>query len=182
MLLTTCRNDYGHQIFGGRAQFISVAGNIETNAQVANSTTETAVLTTSSLPAGLLNETSMGFRVVLGGEISSSGSGDCTLTLRYGTTDVIAVVTVGLANEDDKVWRAVYEGHILTAGASGKIVGAGSLIAYQTTVLQFAGKTALTGASVTLTTAGTFNVTAHWDNASADDDIIATYGWAEFYN
>ena len=52
---------------------------------------------------------------------------------------------------------------------------------FQGTPLTFMTDTANTGASVDLTADGSLNVTAHWDNASADDDIIVTSGIIEFF-
>ena len=178
---TKCKFNNGKQIFSGEAQMISAGGNITSNQQVANTTGETAVLT-DTVYANTLNSTSMSFRVFIAGEISSSGSGDCTLTLRYGTTDILALVTAALANEDDKPFKAEWTGHILTTGSSGKVVAHAFGTFFQGTPLYFATDTANTGATVDLTADGSLNVTAHWDNASADDDIIVTHGWIEYYN
>ena len=178
---TKCKFHNGLQVFSTKPQMIAAGGVVKTNQQVANSATETVVLT-ESLPASTLNNTGMSFRVFIAGEISSSGSGDITLTLRYGTTDILALVTANLANEDDKTFKAEWTGHVLTAGASGKVVAVAFGTFFQGTPLYFASDTANTGASVDLTAAGALNVTAHWDNASGDDDVIVTHGWIEFYN
>jgi len=178
---TLCKFKNGWQIFSSKPQMVSAGGNVTSNQQVANSTTETAVIT-ETVYANTLDATSMGFRVFIAGEISSSGSGDITLTLRYGTTDILAIVTTALANEDDKPFKAEWTGHILTAGSSGKVVCSGWATFFQGTPLTFCTDTANTGASVNLTVDGSLNVTAHWDNASADDDVIVTHGWIEFYN
>ena len=82
----------------------------------------------------------------------------------------------------DKTFKAEWTGHVLTAGATGKIVAVAFGTFFQTTPLYFAADTANTGTTVNLTADGSLNVTAHWDNASADDDIIVTHGWIEFYN
>lgn len=178
---TKCKFKNGNQIFSGNAQYISAGGNVTSNQQVANTTAETAVLT-DTVYGNTLNSTSMSFRVFIAGEISSSGTGDCTFTLRYGTTDILAVATAALANEDDKPFKLEFTGHILTAGSSGKVVAHGFITAWQGTPLYFCADTANTGASVDLTADSTLNVTAHWDNASADDDVIVTHGWIEYYN
>lgn len=178
---TKCKYDKGFQVFSGEPQMISVGGNVTANQQVANTTTETAVLT-ESFYANLLNSTSMAFRVFISGEISSSGSGDCTFTLRYGTTDILALTTAALANEDDKTFKVEFTGHILTTGSSGKVVACAFGTFFQGTPLYFAADTANTGATVDLTADGALNVTAHWDAASADDDVIVTHGWIELYN
>lgn len=178
---TKCKFKNGMQIFSSTPQMISAGGNVTSNQQVANSTTETAVIS-ETIYANTLDSTSMSFRVFIAGEISSSGSGDMTLTLRYGTTDILALVTTALANEDDKPFKAEWTGHVLTAGSSGKIVASAFGTFFQGTPLYFCTDTANTGASVDLTANGSLNVTAHWDNASADDDIIVTHGWVELYN
>lgn len=179
---TKCKFHNGYQVFSSKPQMISAGGVVTTNQQVANSNTETAVLT-ETIPANTLKDTGMSFRVYLAGEISSTGTGDCTFTLRYGTTDIVAVATVSLLDEDDIPFALEYTGHILTAGATGKVVSTGRFIVYQAGgVLQFADDTANTGATVNLTQEGALNVTAHWDAASADNDVIVTHGWIEFYN
>ena len=178
---TKCKFKNGLQIFSNEPQMVSAGGNILTNQQAANTTTETTLLT-QTIYGNTLDATSMSFRVTIGGEISSTGTGDCTFTLRYGTTDVLALATVGLANEDDIPFKLEYTGHILTAGATGKIISTGTFIVYQGTVLQFAADTANTGTTVNLTADGSLNVTAQWDAASADNDVIATHGWIELYN
>lgn len=177
---TTCKyTTAGRQEFDGDAQMIAV-GTISSNQQVANSTTETALLS-ESFAAGELDDANIHFRVTLAGEISSTGTGDCTLTLRYGTTDILAVATVSLADEDDKPWRMVVEGRIHTTGATGKVVAHGNVRVDQGTPLTFVADTAAAGATVDLTAAGSLNVTAHWDAADADNDIIAMVGFVELF-
>lgn len=178
---TKCKFDKGVQVFSGEPQMISAGGNVLTNQQIANSIDET-VLLTQTLYANLLNATSMSFRIFMAGEISSDGSGDITFTLRYGTTDILELVTVSLANEDDKSFKIEFTGHILTAGASGKIVANAFGTFFQGTPLYFASDTANTGASVDLTADGGLNVTGKWDGANADSDVIVTHGWIELYN
>lgn len=178
---TKCKFKNGFQIFSSDPQMMSTGGNILTNQRLVSSVTETVVLT-QTVYANTLDATSMSFRVFLGGEISSGGVGDCTLTLRYGTTDILAVLTAALANEDDKTFKAEWTGHILTAGATGKIIAIAFMTVFQGTPLYFASDTANTGTTIDLTANGSLNVTAHWDNNSADDDIIVTHGWVELYN
>lgn len=176
---TTCKYVAGRQVFNGNAQVVA-AGCISENARVHTSAAET-VLLSETIYANELDGTDIHFRVTLAGEISSTGTGDCTLTLRYGTTDILALVTVSLADEDDKQWRAVIEGRVHTAGASGKIVATGRMDIQQTSPLLVVADTAAAGVSVDLTAAGSLNVTAHWDASSADNDIIAMVGFIEFY-
>lgn len=177
---TTCKyTSAGRQEFDGTAQIIA-AGTISANQQVANSTDET-VLLSETIGGGELADTQTHFRLVLAGEISSTGTGDCTLTLRYGTTDILALATVSLADEDDKQWRLEIVGRVHTTGASGKVVASGRMNIEQGTPLLVAGDTAAAGVSVDLTAAGSLNVTAEWDAASADNDIIAMIGYIEFF-
>jgi hypothetical protein len=177
-----CTEKGGWQIFSGAPQMISAGGILTgANQQVANSATETAVVT-ETVYGYTLNTVGQTFRVTLVGEISSSGSGDITLTLRYGTTDILAVVTTALANEDDKPFKLEYFGRVLTAGATGKVLCTGLGYFFQGTPLTFMTDTANTGATVDLTADGSLNVTAHWDNASADDDIIVTAAAIEFFD
>ena len=178
---TKCKFKNGMQIFSSTPQMISAGANVLTNQQVANDGTETAGLT-ETIYANTLDSTSMSFRVFIAGEISSSSAEDITLTLRYGTTDILALVTAALLNEDDMPFKAEWTGHILTAGASGKIVASCFGTFFQGTPLYFATDTANTGASVDLTANGSLNVTAHWDAAHVDADVIVTHGWIEFYN
>lgn len=178
---TKCKFDKGIQVFSGEPQMISVGGNVLTNQQIVNSTTET-VLLTQTIYAKIFNAVSMGFRVFMAGEISSDGTDDITFTLRYGTTDILELVTVTLANIDDAPFKVEYTGHILTSGASGKIVASAFGTFFQTTPLYFASDTANTGATVDLTADGSLNVTGKWDGAAADSDVIITHGWIELYN
>ena len=182
MIQTTCKDKKGFQVFSGAPQMISAGGVLTgANQQVANSTTETAVVT-ETVYGNVLDTVGMTFRVTVVGEISSTGTGDCTFTLRYGTTDIVALATVGLANEDDIPFKLEYFGRILTAGSSGKVLASAFITVYQGTVLQFGSDAANTGASVDLTADGSLNVTAHWDAASADNDVIVTAGAIEFFD
>lgn len=179
---TKCEFKNGFQIFSGTPQMISAGGILTgANQQVANTTTETAVVT-ETIYGDTLNTVGQTFRVTVVGEISSTGTGDITLTLRYGTTDILAVVTTGLANEDDIPFDLWYFGRVLTAGATGKVLCTGRFYTFQGTPLQFMTDTANTGATVDLTADGSLNVTAHWDAASADNDIIVTAGAIEFFD
>lgn len=177
---TKCEFVKGKQRFNNDAMFVS-AGTISSNQQVANTTTET-VLVSETIYGNTLKDTGMHFRVTLAGEISSTGTGDCTFTLRYNTTDILAVATVSLANEDDVQFKLVYEGRIHTTGATGKVVATGRMNVEQGTPLMFAADTAAAGATVNLTADGSLNVTAHWDAASADNDVIAMIGFIELFN
>lgn len=180
---TKCKFKNGMQIFSSTPQMISAGGNITSNQQLANSTTETAVLT-ETIYANTLDATSMSFRVFIAGEISGAAgdTADCTLILNYGTTDILAIELTNLVAENDKPFKAEWTGHILTTGATGKVVCTAFANVFQATPLLFATDVALTGVTVDLTADGSFNVTADWDAASADNDIIVTHGWIEFYN
>ncbi len=179
---TKCKFLKGFQIFSSTPQMISGGGLLTgANQQVANTTTETAVVT-ETVYGGVINTVGQTFRVSLWGEISSTGTGDCTFTLRYGTTDILAVATVGLADEDDIPFELEYKGRILTAGATGKVLCTGRFYTFQGTPLQFMTDTANTGATVDLTADGSLNVTAHWDAASADNDVIVTGGLIELFD
>jgi len=171
------------QVFSSTPQMISAAGNITSNQRVHTSTAET-VLITETIYGKHLNATSMCFRVFMGGEISSEGTGDMTFTLRYGTTDILELATATLLNEDDTPFKVEYTGHVLTAGSSGKIIASAWTSVFQGAPLYFASDTPLTGqaAAMDLTADGSLNVTGKWDVSSADCDIIVTHGWIEFYN
>jgi len=158
---TSCEIRNQAQIFGDFPQMISTGGNILTNQQHADNLTE-ATLFSQTIYANTFNATTMGFRVTLGGEISSSGGGDITLDLNYGATTILALLSAGLANEDDKSFRCVFEGHILTTGATGTVIAVGKLDVGQGTHVTYMADT--------------------WDNASVDDDIIITYGWLQLFN
>ena len=181
-MATKCKFKNGMQIFSSSPQMMSAGGNITSNQRVHTDAAETAVLS-ETIYANTLDSTSMCFRVFIAGEISSDGARDITLTLRYGTTDILALVTTALTNDDDDPFKVEWTGHVLTAGASGKIVAhAYGTFCQSTATLKFVTDTANTGASVDLTADGSLNVTAHWDGAHADADIIVTHGWIEFYN
>jgi len=182
---TLCKFKNGWQIFSSKPQMKSVGGNITSNQRVVSSATETVVLT-ETVYANTLDATSMSFRVWIAGEISSTGTGDCTFTLRYGTTDILANPTVSLQDVDDKPFKMEWTGHILTAGASGKVLcsSVGNFFGTGLAGIDqlFMTDTANTGATVNLTADGSLNVTAHWDASHADNDVIVTHGWIEFYN
>ncbi len=170
----------GNLVFYSNAMHTSTGGNITSNQRLHTSTTETAVLT-DTVYANTLNSTSTGFRVVMGGEISSTGTGDCTLILYYGSDALLTLATSGLPNEDDLPFKVEFTGHVLTAGASGKIVCTGKMYVFAGTPLTFMVDAANTGASADLTADGSIKVTADWDASSADNDIIVTHGWVEYF-
>ena len=180
---TKCKFKNGMQIFSSTPQMMSAAGNITSNQQVANTTVET-VLITETIYANTLNSTSMSFRVFIAGEISANAAHDCTFTLRYGTSDILELATVTLVAEDDKPFKLEFTGHVLTTGATAKIVANAHMNVFQTTQMWFESQTPLTGqaGALDLTADGSLNVTAKWDNASANSDVIATHGWIQFYN
>lgn len=179
-MTTTCIFNADKQEFGGSAQFISVGG-ISENASVSNSTVEGA-LVSDTIYASQLNKTTQQFRVTLAGTISSDGTDDVTLTLRYGSTDILALTTVSLPDEDDKAFKLVFEGRVHTTGASGKVVAYGHFETGMTGIANIVGSTAVAGVSVDLTAAGSLNVTADWDGASADTDVIVHTGFVEYFN
>ena len=178
---TKCKFNNGIQVFSGQPMMVSAGGIITSNQQVADTGTETVVLT-ETIYGNTLNATTMSFRAFMAGEISSSGAEDITLTLRYGTTDIVALTTVTLIDEDDKPFKAEWTGHILTTGATGKINASAWGTFFQATPLYYAADTALAGVTADLTANSSFNITAHWDGADADSDIIVTHGWIQFYN
>lgn len=181
LLKTVCETKGTFQVFSGAPQMISGGGILSANQQVVNSTTETAVVT-ETIYGNTLDTVGQTFRVTLVGEISSDGSDDITMTLRYGTTDILAVVTTALANEDDTPFKLEYFGRVHTAGSSGKVVATGHMYVFQGTPLTFMTDTANSGATVDLTANGSLNVTAHWDGAAADSDIIVTAAVIEFFD
>jgi hypothetical protein len=181
MLNTKCDVKGGWQIFSGAPQMISAGGILSSNQQVTTTGTETAVAT-ETVYGKTLNTVGQTFKVTLVGEISSEGSGDCTFTLRYGTTDILAVASAGLADEDDKPFKLEFIGRIHTAGATGKVVCTGILYVYQGTPITIMADTANTGATVNLTADGSLNVTADWDVSSSDCDVIVTSALMEFFD
>lgn len=177
---TTCDFNMDKQEFGGSAQFIS-AGNISENLVLNTSTTET-VLVTETIYANQLNKTTQQFRVTITGLISSDGTDDVTLTLRYGTTDILALVTVSLPDEDDKAFTLEFWGRVHTTGASGKVVASGRLNNAMTNMTDILGSSAIGGASVDLTADGSLNVTAHWDGSAATSEVAVHTAIIEFFN
>jgi hypothetical protein len=177
---TKCEFVKGKQRFNGDAMFVS-GTTITANQQVVSSTTETALIS-ETIYANTLKSTGMHFRVTIAGEISSTGTGDCTFTLRYGTTDILALATVSLANEDDKQFKLEFIGRVHTVGSSGKVVASARMDVEQGTPLLFTADTAAAGATVNTTADGSLNVTAHWDASSADNDVLATIGFIEYFN
>ena len=180
---TKCKFKNGWQVFSSTPQMVSAGGNVLTNQQLVSSTTETSMLS-ETIYANTFDSTSMCFRVFVAGEISGAagGTADCTLILNYGATDILAVEISNLVAENDKPFKVEWTGHILTTGASGKIVCSAWANVFQAAPLVFATDVALTGVTVDLTAAGSLNVTADLDASSADNDVIITHGWIELYN
>lgn len=177
---TKCKFKNGHQQFSGPSQFIST-GKISANQSVVDSIVET-ILGSESFPAGTLDSAEKQFRLTVGGTISSDGTDDVTLTLRYGTTDILAFTTVSYPNEDDKVFSLVIAGRVHTTGASGKIVATGKLEMAATGMAAQLLGTANAGVTVDLTAAGALNLTAEFDGASADSDVIVTHWILEMFD
>jgi len=170
------------QIFSNFPQMISTGGNMLTNQRLHTSTSETTMLT-QTIYANTLNATTMGFKVSMGGEISSEGTGDATFILKYGASPILTLATAGLLNEDDIPFMLTFEGHVLTAGAAGRILAVAQIDVNQAGGhLTFMSDTANTGAAVDLTADGSINVTADWDVSSGDCDVIFTYGWVQLFN
>ena len=180
---TECKFKNGMQVFSDSPQMISAGGNKTSNQTLATSTTQT-VLITETIYANTIraSDTSFGFRAYVGGEITeNAGTGDITFHLRYGTTDIIAVATVGLLAEADKPFKLEFSGGML---ATGFLVGIGMVTTFQSTMLSTAGKTALTGVdtSALIIADGSMNVTATWDTSHGSNKIMVTHGWFQFYN
>lgn len=180
-MATKCKWINGNQVFYDNAMHISTGGNVTSNQQIVSDGDE-IVLVTDTIYANTLNSTSCGFRVVAKGEISASaGTESIVMTLRYGTTDIVAVTTGALVDEDDKPFELEFTGHVLTTGATGKIVATGLMYIFQTTPLTYMTDTANTGQTVDLTADGSFNITGDWSAADSDADIIVTHGWVEYF-
>lgn len=177
---TKCEYNNGFQEFSGQAQFISV-GNISENLVLNTSTTET-VLASETIYANTLNKTTQQFRVTITGLLSSDGTDDVALTLRYGSTDILALTTVSLPDEDDKAFRLVFEGRVHTTGATGKIVATGKLETDMTGIADLYGSTAIGGATVDLTADGSLNVSAQWDGSAATSEVAVHTAIIEFFN
>ena len=179
---TKCKFKNGWQIFSSTPMMVSAGGNILTNQQLVDSTTETAVLS-ETIYANTFDSTSMCFRVFIAGEISANAvTDDCQLILNYGTTDILKIELTDLAAENDKPFKAEWTGHILTTGATGKIVCTAFASVFSGTPQYYATDVALTGVTVNLTADGSLNVTADWTADHANNDIIVTHGWIELYN
>ena len=177
-MATKCKFKNGMQVFSNSPQLISAGGNITSNQQIVSSTAET-VLLLQTIYANTLTDTSMSFRVYLGGEISANAGSDITFALRYGTTTIVQVLTVTLAAEDDKPFKVEFTGHVLSAT---KVRASGFISVWQGTPMYFAADTAIGGTTVDMTVDGSLNVTGEWDASSANSDVIVTHGWIEFYN
>ena len=169
-----------HQTFSGAAQFIA-ASCITANVVIGNTTDET-VLISETISADVFDNTITHFKVTIAGDISSDGTDDVAFQLRYGTTDILALTTVGLANEDDKQFRLEIYGRIHTTGATGKIVASGRLNMEQGTPLLVVNNTAVAGVTADLTVDGSINVTAQWDGAAATSTLTAIVGTIQFFN
>lgn len=163
----------------GLAEVVS-ATTISSNQRLHTSTTETALIS-ETIGANELDSANLHFRVTLAGEISSTGTGDATLLLKYGSTTILTITTVSLVDEDDKQWKLEIVGRIHTTGATGKVVASGRMDIEQATPLLVVADTAAAGVTVDLTAGAAFQVTADWDASSADNDIIAMVGFIEWY-
>ena len=179
---TKCKFNNGMQIFSGTPMMVSAGGNVLTNQRLHTSTTETAVLT-ETIYANTFDSTSMCFRVFVAGEISANAAtDDCTMILNYGATDILAIVLENLQAENDVPFKCEWTGHILTTGATGKVVCSAFASVHSSVPQYYATDIALTGVTVDLTADGSLNVTADWAVSSANNDVIVTHGWIELYN
>jgi len=178
---TSCQFIAEHQVFDNNPQFISAGLLTGAVATVGNATAETNIFA-QDIPAGLLSSVGRAFRLQLAGLISSDGSRDATITLRYGTSDILEVVTVSLPDEDDKAFNLEFVGRILTAGASGKVVASGKFVNDMTGMAELNKSTALAGASVDLTAAGTLNVSVQWDGQAATATMSVHTALLQFFN
>jgi len=176
---TKCKWNNQFQQFYGTPMFLST-GALSTNFD-ADSATEEVIFSTT-IYGDTFNSTDMHFRVTIGGTISSDGSDDTAVTLRYGTTDILALTTVSLPNEDDYAVIIEFFGRIHTTGSSGKVVAQGRLMNSMTGMADILGTTAAAGVTVDLTADGSINVTSDWDTTSADTDIVVTSATLELFN
>jgi len=177
---TKCKWNNQFQQFYNTPMFIS-AGTLSENYDADSGTEE--VIFTETINASTFDSTSMHFKLTLAGTISSDGSDDVTLRLRYGTTDILeTVVSVNLPNEDDKCFILEYFGRIHTTGATGKVVAQGRLQNEMTAMADIKKTTAAAGVTVDLTADGSINVTSQWDDTDATTDIVVTYGVLELFN
>lgn len=178
---TQARYINGALVFYDKAMHLSTGGNVTTNQIIADDGDE-IVLVTDTVYANTLNSTSCGFRAVMKGEISASaGTESIVITLRYGTTDILAITTGALVNEATKPFEVEFTGHILTTGATGKVICTGIMYIFQVTPLTYMTDTANTGKTVDLTADGSLNITGDWSAADADADIEVTHGWVEYF-
>lgn len=176
---TKCKWNKGVQQYYNTPMMVA-CGTIDDNEEF-DSTTE-GVIFTESFIAETFNDANMHFKITLAGTISSDGSDDITFRLRMGTTDILeTIVTSSLPNEDDKAFLLEYFGRIHTTGASGKVVAIGNMVNEMTGMSRITKTTAAAGVSVDLTSVTSINVTAQWDDTSADTDILVTYGVLELY-
>lgn len=144
-----------------------------------NNLTEAELWNSEDIPAAEMLNLYLNFHIVVGGVVSSSGSGDITLDLNWVEPDgtsvtICTITTVSLANEDDKNFVMDFIGRVITAGASGFMAASGRLTVNQGTPLYFSGGDAAAdgiGLSTDLSNGGHFQLTGDWDNAAATDTI-----------
>ena len=177
---TKCKYKSGHQVFSGPSQFIA-SGAISENASIVNSTTETVVITDT---LNVVPETSFQFKITLSGTISSDGTDDLTLQLRWGTTDILAFTTVSYPDEDDKAFFLEVTGrfHTIDSGTDGKIVAGGILKMEATGMADQVKTTAVAGVNSDTSVGAALNITGQFDGASADTDIIVHTGIIGYFN
>ncbi|MCG8670202.1 MAG: hypothetical protein MI867_12365 [Pseudomonadales bacterium] len=175
---TKCTYKNGHQVFSGKSMFIS-GGGITENATIVNSTDETVLLTDT---LSVVPETGFQFKITLAGSISSDGTDDLTLQLRWGTTDILAFTTVSYPNEDDKAFYLEIVGRIHTVGSSGKVVAGGKLHMEATGMSTQVKTTAAAGVTADTSAGAALDITGQFDGANADSDILVHTAIIEYMN
>lgn len=176
---TGCEFKAGNQVFNGKAQFI--AGDAIGANVVFISTTAAEIFATDTLFPGVLDDTTIHFRLIAGGLISSDGSDDLTLLLRWNATTILTITTTALPNEDDKAWHLDICGRLHTVGASGKVVASGVFANAGTGMADIIVSTAAVGVALDTTVAGDFNLYADWDDDNADTDLTLLHCLMTFY-
>ena len=180
MAETKCEYKAGNQVFAGKAQLIAGDG-ISANV-VFTSTTAAEIFATDTLFGnGPLDDTTIHFRLTAGGLISSDGSDDLTLLLRWNAVTILTITTVSLPNEDDKAWHLDICGRLHTTGASGKVVASGVFANAGTGMADIIVATAAAGVALDTTADGDFNLYADWDDDNADTDLTMTHCLMTFH-
>lgn len=176
---TKCKWINGVQTFYNTPMMVA-GGTISANAVFASDTE--AVIFTTTIPVNTFNDTNMHFKITMAGLISSDGSDDITLDLKFGSTTIATITTTSLPNEDDKAFWLEFVGRIHTTGATGKVVANGRFMNAATGMADIIVGTAAAGVTTDFTAVTSINVTADWDDTNADTDITLTSAILELYN